>query len=72
MKQSRTMSAVESVVQIGVGFVIAIIIQAVVFPHLGIWIGYRVAIEIALIFTVISIVRSYLIRRLFEWWRVKA
>ena len=70
MKQSRLWSFIESFVQVGAGFVVAIIVQRVAFPYWDIWIGFKVAIEIALIFTVLSIARQFLIRRLFEWIRV--
>jgi hypothetical protein len=42
----------------------------ILFPMFGIHISYGTSGLIALVFTAISIVRSYLLRRLFEWLRV--
>jgi hypothetical protein len=53
---------------IGVG--VAIIGQIIVFPCFGIIISLLDTGLIALIFTGISIVRSYALRRLFEYLRV--
>lgn len=71
MSQSRAMSAVESVSNILVGFGLAIIAQVVVFPLFGLHASAAGHFGIAGIFTVISLARSYVLRRLFngEWHR---
>lgn len=68
--QRRLTSLLESVVNCLAGVGIAIVGQIIVFPLFGIHISLLDTGLIALIFTGISIVRSYLLRRLFEWLRV--
>ena len=66
MKQSRAMSLVESVVNIGVGFGISLGAQIVFLPMLGVAISLSQNLVFAVIMTAISIARSYALRRLFE------
>ena len=64
--QTRTMSLVESVTNIGVGFILAVFMQALFFPFFGIYASLDTELKIAGMFTIISIIRSYLIRRAFN------
>lgn len=64
--QSRRMSAVESVVNVAVGFGVAFSTQVAVFPLFGLHASTRDHIAITLIFTAVSFVRSYLLRRVFN------
>jgi hypothetical protein len=66
MKQSRAMSMLESVINIAVGFGISLGAQILILPLLGVAISLAQNLQFALIMTVISIARSYLLRRLFE------
>lgn len=67
MKQTRTMSAIESVCNVGSGFIIAMIIwRCVVTPFLGIEVSYAKNLQVTAIFTVVSITRGYIWRRLFN------
>lgn len=66
MKQSKIMSLVESVINIAVGFGVGLLGQMIFLPLLGVSISFSQNIVFALIMTVISIARSYLLRRLFE------
>lgn len=66
MKQSRVMSFVESIINIVVGFGISVAAQAIFLPLLGVPIPWRANLAFAVIMTVISIARSYVLRRLFE------
>ena len=66
MKQSRTMSLVESVANIGVGYGIAVVAQVVIFPIFGLHTTLAQNLMMGAIFTVVSIGRSYALRRLFE------
>jgi uncharacterized membrane protein len=68
--QRRWTSLVESVVNCVVGIIVAIIGQILVFPFFGLHVSLADTSLIALIFTGISIARSYALRRLFEWLRV--
>ena len=69
MKQSRVMSLIEAVANVVVGYVLAIATQIVVFPWFGIETGLAEHLTIGLAFVVVSLVRGYLLRRLFERWR---
>jgi hypothetical protein len=59
------MSFVEAVTNVAVGFVLAIVTQALVYPVLGISVSGPLNVLIASVFTLISIVRSFALRRLF-------
>lgn len=71
MKQSRLMSAVESGVNVAVGFGIAVATQAVVFPIFGLHASTSEHLAIGAVFTVVSVIRSYCLRRVFEAIRVR-
>lgn len=64
--QSRTMSLVEALANVAVGFVVAVLTQRAVFPLFGIVTEWSVDFAIGGLFTLVSIVRSFLMRRLFE------
>mgnify|MGYP006912947164 CR=1 FL=1 len=66
MKQSRTMSLVESLTNVAVGYGIAVITQLVVFPLFGLSTTLAENLAMGAIFTVVSIARSFTLRRLFE------
>ena len=71
MKQSRLMSLVESLANVLVGYGVAVITQIVVFPLFGLTVTVSENLLIGLIFTAVSIVRSYALRRSFEALRVR-
>ena len=71
MKQSRLMSLVESLANVLVGYVVAVATQMAVFPLFGLAVTVTENLLIGLIFTAISIVRSYAMRRGFEALRVR-
>jgi uncharacterized membrane-anchored protein len=64
--QTRLQSLIESFINVAIGYGVALASQIVVFPWFGINIPIADNILIGVIFTVISIVRSYLVRRLFN------
>lgn len=66
MKQPKLMSWLETCLNTGIGFAIAIGAQILIFPLFGFNPPLSTNFTIALIFTVISIARGYLMRRLFE------
>jgi len=66
MMQSRRQSLIEAVANVVVGYALAVITQIVVFPWFGLQISFRDNIAIGAIFVIISLVRSYAIRRVFE------
>ena len=63
---------VESVANVIVGYALAIGTQIVVFPWFGIETGLSEHLTIGLAFVGVSLVRSYLLRRLFEHLRCPA
>ncbi len=71
MKQSRLMSLVESLANVLVGYGVAVATQMAVFPLFGLAVTISENLLIGLIFTAVSIVRSYALRRGFEALRVR-
>ena len=71
MKQSRLMSLVESLANVLGGNGVAVITQMMVFPLFGLAVTVTENLLIGLIFTAVSIVRSYALRRGFEALRVR-
>ena len=65
-RQSRRMSLVESLTNVTVGFGLAVATQVVIFPWFGMEVRLSDNLTIGLIFTVISIARSFALRRAFE------
>jgi len=59
-------SLIESFIDVGSGFILAIIIQLTIFPLFGLYPSILDSIGIALIFTGVSITRSWLWRMLFK------
>ena len=64
--QTKRHSLIESVINVIVGYGVAVASQTVILPLFGITIGLGESAEMALWFTGISIVRSYVLRRLFN------
>jgi len=64
--QTRIQSFIESFINVAIGFGVALISQILVFPLFGINIPMESNLLIGAIFTVISIARSYLVRRVFN------
>lgn len=66
MSQSRLGSLTEAVINVVVGYGVAVLTQIIVFP----WFGFHASVEANLaiggVFTVVSLVRSYALRRLFN------
>lgn len=71
-KQSRRMSLVESIANVVVGFGIAVLTQIAVFPIFGLQVSIADNLVIGLVFTFVSIARSFALRRVFEEVRVRA
>lgn len=66
MKQSKLMSWLESLINIAVGFGISLAAQMYFLPLLGVQIAFHQNLFFALIMTVISLLRSFILRRVFE------
>jgi hypothetical protein len=70
MKQSRVMSLIESLANVAVGYALAVGTQMLVFPLFGLHTTLEQNLTIGAIFTVVSIARSFALRRVFERIRV--
>ena len=66
MKQSRRMSLIEAVTNVAVGYAVAVVAQIVVFPWFGLQASLGENLALGGVFTGISLLRSYALRRLFE------
>lgn len=72
MKQSRAMSLVEAVVNVAVGYGVAVATQILIFPVFGLHTTPAQNLKIGAVFTVVSVARSFALRRLFESIRVRS
>ncbi len=59
-------SLIESIIDVGSGFILAILIQLYIFPLFGLYPSILDSIGIALIFTGVSITRSWIWRLFFK------
>ena len=66
MKQNRAMSLAEAAANVAVGFGVAVATQALVFPLFEIRVAPSAHFVIGAVFTSVSLVGSYLLRRAFE------
>ncbi|TDR31763.1 MULTISPECIES: DUF7220 family protein [Alphaproteobacteria] len=71
MKQSRAMSLIESLANVAVGYGVAVVTQILIFPIFGLHTTLAQNLMMGGIFTVVSIGRSYALRRLFEEIRLR-
>ena len=67
--QSRRQSLIEAITNVMVGYALAVLTQIVVFPWFGLQVPFRDNLAIGALFVMISLLRSYALRRLFERWR---
>ena len=70
--QAKLHSLIEALVNVAVGYCIAVAAQIVVFPLFGVHVSLRQNIEIGIIMTAVSIARSYTLRRVFNHWHLAA
>jgi len=67
--QSRCQSLIEAITNVVVGYALAVITQIIVFPWFGLQVSLSDNLAIGALFVMISLLRSYALRRLFERWR---
>ncbi|OYU73154.1 MAG: hypothetical protein CFE32_21715 [Alphaproteobacteria bacterium PA3] len=72
MMQSRAMSAVEAVTNVLVGYGIAVVTQVLVFPLFGLTASLGDNLLLGMVFTAVSLIRSYALRRVFNTLRPTA
>jgi hypothetical protein len=66
MSQSRLMSLVEATANVVLGCTVAVVTQLLAFPIVGIQASLTQHLWLGSIFTGVSLIRSYLLRRLFN------
>ncbi len=69
--QTRRGSLIEVLMNIGTGFIVSYTLTLYLLPLYGFFINKSQSLTITMIFTVTSIIRSYLYRRLFNYFEVK-
>ena len=68
MTQTRRRSLTEALVNTATGFVLSAVVTAIVFPLFGYPIRLADNLAITAIFTAVSILRGYAVRRAFNRW----
>lgn len=63
--QSRRRSLIESFTNVVVGYALAVVTQIIVFPWFGLQPSLGDNLALGLVFTSISLIRGYALRRLF-------
>ena len=69
-QQRKIASLIEAISNAAAGILVATGAQVIIFPWFGIIISWADTWSIAILMTGVSIVRSYVLRRVFEWLRV--
>ena len=72
MKQSRLMSLAEAVANVIVGYGVAVVTQILIFPVFGLHTTLAQDLKMGAIFTIVSIARSFALRRVFEAIRMRS
>ncbi len=67
MGQSRKMSMLEIVTGTSIGLIVSLASNVVIFHAMGKQMTWHENIQMTAYFTVISIIRSFYVRRLFNW-----
>jgi uncharacterized membrane protein YbjE (DUF340 family) len=65
--QSRRMSALETMANLTVGIIISWLLGYFLLPYWGFEQTASAATTVTLVYTVASVIRSYTIRRVFNW-----
>ena len=63
--QSRRLSLIEAIANVAVGYALAVVTQIVAFPWFGLQASLGENLALGLVFTAVSLIRSYALRRLF-------
>jgi len=67
MSQTRKQSAIEAVMNVAVGFLINFTANMTLFPLFGWEISVEQNIGLGILYTMISLARSYCLRRFYNW-----
>lgn len=66
MKQTKQKSLIESIVQTLIGLGTSIVLQMILYPMMGIPVSFSQNLIITAVFFIVSIVRGYFVRRIFN------
>jgi len=69
--QKKKHSFVEVIINTIIGYFVALLTQVIIFPWFDISVTYKQQFLIGLIFTIVSIVRGYFVRRFFNLLHIK-
>jgi len=69
MKQTRSMSLIEAITNVILGYGLAVITQVVVFPVFDLHATISQNLQIGALFSGMSLCRSFVLRRLFDRWQ---
>lgn len=64
--QSKRQSLIETVTSTMIGLAVSFLTQIIVFPMYNLEVNFNQNLQITAIFTVVSILRGYFVRRLFN------
>jgi hypothetical protein len=64
--QSKKHSFIESIIQTFIGLAVSFCIQLIIYPLMNIEVSFKQNILITFVFTIASIIRGYIIRRIFN------
>ena len=64
--QTRLMSLIETLANIIIGYFLAVGTQVLLFPIFGLEVTFKDNLAIGMVFTVISFLRNYCLRRIFS------
>ena len=65
--QSKKASLTEQLISTCIGYIVACSSQMVLFPLFGLEVAFTDHLLLGLFFTIVSIIRGYYVRRLFNW-----
>ena len=64
--QKKIISLIESVTNTSIGFTVSLCLQLIIYPIMGIPVTFGQNIVITIVFTVVSVLRGYVVRRWFN------
>lgn len=66
MAQSKKQSLKETVISTIIGLLVSLLTQIIIFPLYGLEVKFTQNVQITIIFTIVSIIRGYSVRRYFN------
>ena len=66
--QSRRNSAIEAFVNVAIGYLVSVLANILILPMFGYDVTLADSFAIGVVFTMVSLLRSYAVRRFFNFW----